>query len=59
MTHSQRPSAPRRLAQRRAFTFIDLVVLICCLGLGILVGCYTGGRSRETANIAKALNANN
>jgi len=53
MTHSQRPSAPRRLAQRRAFTFIDLMVLICCLGLGILVGCYTGGRSRETANRVK------
>ena len=37
----------------RAFTYIDLIVLLCCLGLGILVGCYGSCRSRETANRVK------
>jgi len=38
MTRHQRTPAQRRLARPRAFTYIDLIVLICCLGLGILVG---------------------
>jgi prepilin-type processing-associated H-X9-DG protein len=54
MTRQQRLSAPRRLARRpRGLTHIDIIVLICCLGLGILVGCFTRTTSRGPANRVK------
>jgi len=54
MTRQKRFASIRLARTRRGFTFIDLVVLICCVGLGMLVGCYTGCcRSRETANRVK------
>jgi len=53
MTHSQRPSSQRRLARPRAFTYIDVLVLICCLGLGILVACFSRGRSIDVSNRVK------
>ena len=43
----------RRRVRPRGFTYIDLIVLLCCVALGMLVGCYTGCRSRETANRVK------
>jgi len=49
MTRHQRTPAQRRLARPRAFTYIDLIVLICCLGLGILVGCFAGRNGHETS----------
>jgi prepilin-type processing-associated H-X9-DG protein len=53
MTRHQSNQAHRRLARPRGFTYIDVIVLICCLGLGILVGCFTRGRSTATANRVK------
>ncbi|MEA2708567.1 MAG: hypothetical protein QOF78_1168 [Phycisphaerales bacterium] len=39
--------------RRRGFTYIDMIVLFLCLGLGIMVGCYSRSGSRETANRVK------
>ena len=49
MTRHQHTPAHRRLARPRAFTYIDLIVLVCCLGLGILVGCFAGRHGHETS----------
>ena len=54
MTPHQQQPTPRRLARRpRGLTQIDLVVLLLCVGLGVLVGCLSRGGNRETANRIK------
>ena len=52
MTLQQRPNR-RRHARPRGLTHIDLVVLVLCVGLGVLVGCLSRGGNRETANRVK------
>ena len=53
MTLHQRTRRGRGGSRPRGLTYIDVIVLLLCVGLGILVGCYTGCRSRETANRVK------
>ena len=52
MTLHQRPTR-RRTVRPRGLTHIDIIVLVLCVGLGVLVGCLSRGGSRETANRVK------
>jgi prepilin-type processing-associated H-X9-DG protein len=39
--------------QRLGLTYIDVIVLLLCVGLGLLIGCFGGGRGHQTANRVK------
>jgi prepilin-type processing-associated H-X9-DG protein len=53
MTLQQQHSSARPHSRRRGLTYIDVTVLILCVGLGLLIGCLSRGGSRETANRVK------